>query len=78
MNKLRTIDQGTVYDVPGKLTKLAREIRDGKHGRIEECVVAIRRRNEDGSRKTEGYWYGNGTFGDAIFMLELVKKDFLG
>jgi hypothetical protein len=76
--KLQAIDQNTVYDVPARLTKLAREISDGKHGKVVDAVLAIRRVNENGSRKTTGYWYGKGAFSEAIVMLEIVKADLMG
>jgi hypothetical protein len=76
--KLQAIDQNTVYDVPAGLTRLARQIRDGKHGKVVDAVLAIRRVNKDGSRKTTGYWYGKGAFSEAVVMLEIAKADLMG
>lgn len=41
-SKLRAIDKGTCYDVPGKLRRLVHEIESGKHGDVTDVVVAIR------------------------------------
>lgn len=76
--KLQAIDNNTVYDVSAKLIKLGRDIRKGKWGKVTDCVVAVRKQNEDGSKLTKGFWVGRGSLSEAIVMLERVKQDMIG
>lgn len=41
-SKLRVINRGTLYDIPGKLRKLVHEIENGKHGEVTDIVLALR------------------------------------
>jgi hypothetical protein len=41
-SKLRPIDRGTYYDVPGKLRRLVHEIESGRHGEVTDVVAALR------------------------------------
>ncbi|MGA9668396.1 MAG: hypothetical protein WBQ94_04265 [Terracidiphilus sp.] len=41
-SKLRAIDKGTCYDIPGKLRRVVHEIESGKHGEVTDVILAIR------------------------------------
>lgn len=44
---LRAIDQGTLYDIPGKLIKLGRTVRSGKLGPITEALIVLKKEAGD-------------------------------
>lgn len=39
---IRAIDRGTVYDVPGRLIRLARQIEKGEHGEVTDVIITYR------------------------------------
>jgi hypothetical protein len=43
--KVRCIDQGTVYDVVGKLRKLTREIERGDYGPVRDLTIGFTTEN---------------------------------
>lgn len=46
--KLRAIDKGTVYDIPGKLINLARQIRSGEMPGCSDVMVVAKTHERDG------------------------------
>lgn len=46
--KLRAIDQGTVYDIPGKLINLARQVRSGELQGVSDVMVVAKTHEKDG------------------------------
>lgn len=68
--KLRAIDRGTVYDVPGEMKALARSIDRGEHGEVTDCVVIVR--NSDGH--IGSFNYGRGNRERAHHMVSTVKN----
>jgi hypothetical protein len=42
---IRAVDQGTVYDVTGKMRWLTREIESGKQGHITDVLIVTRASN---------------------------------
>lgn len=75
--KIRCIDSGTIYDVPAKLTKLARNIRDGKWGDVSDVLVLVRYRNDKPFAQTHATHFGVGEPATALMMLEVVKRDMM-
>jgi hypothetical protein len=67
---LRAIDQGTIYDVTGKLRGLARSIDRGEEGDITDAVVILRGKN--GS--VGSFHYGNGSRERAHYLISTVKN----
>lgn len=53
---IRAIDQGTVYDIPGRLITVARDIHKATPARVTDATVILRR--EDGS--VDSYHLGPG------------------
>jgi len=47
---IRAIDKGTSYDVPGKLRRLAHEIKKGFHGEVRGAIVGILTQADGGMR----------------------------
>lgn len=76
--KIRPIDSGTIYDIPAKVTKLGRNIRDGKWGDVTEVLVAVRHREKDGTFRTHAICFGQGEPATLFMMLEVIKRDMLG
>lgn len=74
--KLQAINSNTIYDVPAKLAKLSRIVRDGKLGKIRNCIVILEANGKDSNPLT-GYHYGYGSRADLIVMLERIKRDIL-
>ena len=66
--RLRAIDNGTIYDVPGSLEKLARE--------ISEAVVVLRGEDK-GTGVLEGFFYGTASGDTAYVMLEKMQARIL-
>lgn len=58
-SRIRAIDQGTLYDVTGKMKHLTRQIEQGKEGRVTDTVIIIRRDN--GSIGSFHFGTGNPT-----------------
>ena len=42
---IRAIDEGTIYDVTGKMRAMVREMERGEEGTITDAVIIIRRNN---------------------------------
>lgn len=67
---LRAIDQGTIYDVPGKMKNLARSIERGEEGTITDAVIVIR--NANGSIGT--FQFGPGNRERSHHMVSVAKN----
>jgi len=65
--KIRVINQGTAYDVPGRLKALARAIERGEYGRVTDVGIVVK-----SFRHTETHMVckhvGTGTKGDLLMM----------
>jgi hypothetical protein len=69
-SRLRTVDQGTTYDVTGKLRWLARAIDRGDEGDITDAVVITRSAN--GS--IGSFHWGKGNRERSHHMVSTVKN----
>jgi hypothetical protein len=69
-HSIRCVDQGTVYDVTGKMRSLVRSIENGEEGTITDVVIIARRNN--GS--IGSYHYGHGNHELAHWMVSTVKN----
>lgn len=67
---IRAIDQGTPYDLTGKLRWLARDIESGKQGDITDIVVITRERNG----QIGSFGWGTGFRAQAHHMVSTVKN----
>jgi len=47
---IRAIDQGTLYDVTGKLRQLTREIERGERGKVRNVVIILEQIKPDSTR----------------------------
>jgi hypothetical protein len=71
---IRAIDQGTSYDVSGRLRRLIHQIEDGKHGHVTDIVLAIRCITGDGIRIRTIYT-GSSEMARLGQMIDYLKKD---
>jgi len=76
--KLRAIDNGTRYDVSGKLKQLARQVERGEHGDVRDAVVVIREKTRTGGERIGAWHFGTGTIADALLTLEAGKSKIVG
>jgi hypothetical protein len=59
MPKLFSIKQGTLYDVPGSMRKLARNIDGGQYGEVSDALVVLRyKEHPSGRLAVTGFHYG--------------------
>ena len=58
--KLYSITSGTVYDIPGRLKRMARSIEAGDYGTVSD-VVLILRYQDRGRLNNEGFHFGPGS-----------------
>jgi hypothetical protein len=63
--KLRVIDQGTAYDVSGRMIRWARELRTGKLGRCTDVLIVARCMGKDGLAYEH---FSNGTGTNEIYL----------
>jgi hypothetical protein len=68
-SKLRAIDKGTPYDVPGRLKKWAREIEKGKMGYVTDYLLVVRA-IKDGQTALEHFCGGTGTAENYLYMAQ--------
>lgn len=71
--KLRVINQGTRYDVAGKLKHLARQIEHGEMGDVRDCVIAVRTLSNAGGTRVSAYHFGTDTIAGALYTWEAAK-----
>lgn len=71
---IRAIDQGTSYDVPGKLRHLVHQIETGKHGRVTDVVLAIRG-IQHGKIFIRLFYTGSSDMATLSQMIDYLKKD---
>lgn len=77
--KIRTIDSGTVYDIPGNLRRLTRLVERGEEGRITNMIVIYDRQDvtsRDWQRQKEVVvkHYGIGDRRDAHWLISTAKN----
>jgi hypothetical protein len=65
--KLRLIDQGTAYDVPGRLKSLARAIERGEYGRVTDVGIVVKSFRHSDTHMVCKH-VGTGTKGDLLMM----------
>lgn len=69
-SRIRAIDQGTVYDVTGKMREITRRIEQGKEGTITDVVIILR-----GSNGSIGsFHYGTGSRERSHHMVDTTKN----
>jgi hypothetical protein len=73
---LRAIDQGTGYDVSGRLRRRVREIESGKYGRITDSVLLLRS-IKDGEVIFTEFCNGLGTQETYFYMAHWALKKHL-
>jgi len=64
---IRAIDQGTLYDVTGKLRRLTREIERGEHGQVRNILVILDEVRPNGS-SIDVRHYGESSIATAHWM----------
>jgi hypothetical protein len=67
-SRLRAIDKGTSYDVPGRMKRLARSIERGEFGEVTDVVCVVRSKNQ-GEIELRPYFYGKSDTANLHFML---------
>ena len=67
---IRAIDEGTPYDITGKMRWLARRIDHGEEGDITDVVVITRNRNG----QIGSFGWGTGFRAQAHHMVSTVKN----
>lgn len=67
-SRLRVIDKGTHYDVPGRMKRLARLIEAGEFGEATDVVCVVRSK-KDGDIQIRPYFYGKSGTGELHYML---------
>jgi hypothetical protein len=72
-SKLRVIDEGTPYDVTGRMIRWAREIRTGKLGRCTDVLIVARCIGPDGIAY-EHFSNGTGTRETYMAMAQNAVK----
>lgn len=70
---IRVINEGTPYDVPGRLKKWAREIESGKMGRVTDYLLVVRCIKED-EISFEHFLGGTGTPETYMYMARAAEK----
>jgi hypothetical protein len=75
-SKIRAIDQGTLYDVPGKLRRLVREIEKGDLGRVTDVVNAVRI-VKDGKVSIRTMYTGTSDMPTLKFMVDRLGKELI-
>lgn len=72
---IRAIDQGTKYDVSGRLRLLARQIERGEYGVTKNAIVILHSFSGfNGGVRINAYHFGTGDIPTAFYMLEAAKK----
>lgn len=74
MGKLRAIDQGTRYDVAGKLIEMARQIKRGEMGDVRNVVIAVQHITKHGGFAVEAFHYGPSDIPAASYIWESAKR----
>ena len=69
-SSIRAIDQGTLYDIPGKLRKLARAIENGEIGEVRDAVLIL----SNTSNQISSYALGKSDRIRAHWMVTTVKN----
>ena len=77
ISRLRVIDEGTTYDVSGRLRRLTREIESGELGEIRHCIVLLNCKRKDGSKYVKTQYYGRGEVEAFAYMIAVGQKDVL-
>jgi hypothetical protein len=77
-SRLRPIDRGTYYDIPGRMRMLLRQIERGEWGKVTDVSVVLRYIKDDGVRINSRHT-GTGTTETYSYMLrselnELEKR----
>lgn len=75
---IRAIDQGTNYDVPGKLRRLVHQIEKGEHGIATDVVCAVRYVGLNGKIGIRTMYTGKNTTADLNLMVDYLKRDIVG
>jgi hypothetical protein len=75
MGKLRAIDQGTRYDVAGRLMQMARQIKHGEMGDVRNVVIAVQRISKDGGIGISTFHFGPGDIPTAVYIWESAKNE---
>jgi hypothetical protein len=65
---IRAIDQGTSYDVTGKIRQKVREIEHGTWGRVTDAILLIRYIDPELGVCSHGFNIGPGTI-DTLYYL---------
>jgi hypothetical protein len=74
-SRLRVINNGTRYDVAGKLKWLARQIESGKLGDVRDVVVGVAHIGNGGGMTASAYHYGTGNIAAAHHLLKCVENE---
>ncbi len=69
-SSIRAIDKGTLYDVPGKLRKMARAIERGEHGDVRNGIVILAKTNN----QCDSFMLGKGDRVYAHWMTSTIKN----
>jgi hypothetical protein len=72
---IRAIDQGTLYDIPGKLRHLARAIENGEVGSVRNGIVLLSTFEEGSFRKSiKMYAVGPDSLEEMHWMVATLKN----
>jgi hypothetical protein len=66
-SRIRAIDKGTTYDVPGRMIRLARAIEHGNFGEVTD-VICIVRGKKNGAINSQAHFYGKSATDTLHFM----------
>jgi hypothetical protein len=55
--KVQSIQQGSYYDIPGRIKRMGRSIESGEYGDVTDALVILRYHDE-GRLNVKGFHYG--------------------
>jgi hypothetical protein len=66
-SNIRAIDQGTPYDVTGRMRRLVRDVEAGHYGEVTDAIVILRGKNGK-SVNIQPFFYGKSETEVLYFM----------
>lgn len=76
-SRIRAIDQGTRYDITGRLRSLARSIERGEHGTVRHVVVGVAG-TLDSEKSVSTNFFGSSSVPEVCYTIDMMKKRLVG
>lgn len=75
---IRPINKGTVYDIPGNMKRLSREIEKGEYGAVSDVLTVVKGTDKDGSPRYTVFGNGRGEAGEQYLMACFAATKIMG